>query len=229
MNDYEKLKKMVEEEEGRLSMVYLDTEGKPTGGIGHLMEESELDSLGVVGYTTIPTMYGPREVGTDKNGTPISLTDEWIDGRFESDLGKAFVAAEQQLPVGAGVDGMLNRLTAVNFQLGENWANKFPAAMKSLQDGDAMGFANNLKYKDINNIDAGFSKYYEQMGGEMNKNNRVDKAVSDATMVVQKQEEALLKENAYKDASAKIGLSWDIVNTLDDLGQVFTPHKKEGK
>jgi len=233
MNPWEELKKLIEEEEGRIDMVYLDTERKPTGGVGHLMKQDELDSLGVVGYTTVETIYGPREVGIDKNGTPISLSDEWVNSRLDNDLGIAHEAAKAQLPTNKGVDGMIDRLTAVNFQLGVNWEEKFPDAMKSLQGGDVMGFANNLKYEDINNIDDGYSKYYEQMGGEMNKNNRVDKAISDATRVTKENQDRLerefIQQSAYKDVSAKVALEWDMVNTLTDLGQVFTPHKKEGE
>jgi len=233
MNPWEELKKLIEEEEGRIDMVYLDTEGKPTGGVGHLMKEDELDSLGVEGYTTVQTIYGPREVGTDKNGTPISLSDEWVNSRLDNDLGIAHEAAKAQLPTNKGVDGMIDRLTAVNFQLGVNWEEKFPGAMKSLQDGDAIGFANNLKYKDINNVDAGFSKYYNQMGGAMNENNRVDKGIVDATRITKENQDRLerefIQQSAYKDASAKVAKEWDMVNTLTDLGQVFTPHKKEGE
>ena len=233
MNPWDKLKKLIEEEEGRIDMVYLDTEGKPTGGVGHLMQQDELDSLGIEGYTTVETIYGPREVGTDKNGTPISLSNEWVNSRLDNDLGIAYEAAKTQLPTNKGVDGMIDRLTAVNFQLGVNWEEKFPGAMESLQDGDAIGFANNLKYKDIDNVDAGFSKYYNQMGGAMNENNRVDKGIVDATRVTKENQDRLdrefIQQSAYKDVSAKVALEWDMVNTLTDLGQVFTPHKKEGK
>ena len=101
--------------EGNIDHVYLDTLGKPTCGVGHLLTEEECK------------LYKVYE-NVDKK-----IRDTWL----EEDAQKAWDAAVQQLQ-DLNIDNLefIIALGSVNFQLGTSWMNKFPSAYKALKEKD---------------------------------------------------------------------------------------------
>tara|TARA_Y100001970_G_scaffold283969_1_gene400377 strand:- start:8262 stop:8720 length:459 start_codon:yes stop_codon:yes gene_type:complete len=101
--------------EGNIDHVYLDTLGKPTCGVGHLLTEEECK------------LYKVYE-NVDKK-----IRDKWL----EEDAQKAWDAAVQQLQ-DLNIDNLefIIALGSVNFQLGTSWMNKFPSAYKALKEKD---------------------------------------------------------------------------------------------
>ena len=119
--------------EGFREEVYLDTLGKPTVGVGHLLTADELQKY---------------KVG-DK--VPKNILDEM----FEKDVATAVEAAKKQMTIlGIESEDFEIALVSVNFQLGTRWYTKFPTAWKCLchkkygQAMDEVMFANidTLKY-----------------------------------------------------------------------------------
>ena len=97
--------------EGYKNVVYLDTLGKPTGGIGHLLSAEEKKLYPV--------------------GCPLkeSVIKEWYD----NDIQKSLDACNEQCKILNVFDTEFKiALTSVNFQLGTKWFRKFPAAWKAL-------------------------------------------------------------------------------------------------
>ena len=101
--------------EGNIDHVYLDTLGKPTCGVGHLLTEEECK------------LYKVYE-NVDKK-----IRDKWL----EEDAQKAWDAAVQQLQ-DLDIDNLefIIALGSVNYQLGTRWMNKFPSAYKALSSKD---------------------------------------------------------------------------------------------
>ena len=101
--------------EGNIDHVYLDTLGKPTCGVGHLLTEEECK------------LYEVYE-NVDKK-----IRDKWL----EEDAQKAWDAAVQQLQ-DLDIDNLefIIALGSVNFQLGTSWMNKFPSAYRALKEKD---------------------------------------------------------------------------------------------
>jgi GH24 family phage-related lysozyme (muramidase) len=104
--------KLMADREGCRNVVYKDTLGKPTVGIGHLVVAS--DNLQV----------GDR------------ITDEQITTFFQKDGAAALSAARLQA-VEAGITDpdFIPYLGSVNFQLGTHWTNTFPNTWKMIVDG----------------------------------------------------------------------------------------------
>ena len=105
------VKELVKAEEGVFYVVSPDGKGF-TGGRGHKLSKSELKKYPV--------------------GSKISeeLMEEW----FEKDLTKSYNAAVEQnkkIPKNVPID----RLTSVNFQLGNQWYKDFDETWKLMQDG----------------------------------------------------------------------------------------------
>tara|TARA_R100001530_G_scaffold134850_1_gene110626 strand:- start:135 stop:593 length:459 start_codon:yes stop_codon:yes gene_type:complete len=101
--------------EGNIDHVYLDTLGKPTCGVGHLLTEEECK------------LYKVSE-NVDKQ-----IRDNWLD----QDAQKAWDAAVQQLQDLNIADlEFIIALGSVNFQLGTRWMDKFPSAYKALSSKD---------------------------------------------------------------------------------------------
>ena len=86
--------------EGWREEVYLDSEGKPTAGLGHLLLASE---------------RAQYKVG-DK--VPIAILEAWA----QADTQKAYDAAQAQAStLGVNSSSFVGALTSVNFQLGTAW------------------------------------------------------------------------------------------------------------
>ena len=101
--------------EGNIDHVYLDTLGKPTCGVGHLLTKEECK------------LYKVYE-NVDKQ-----IRDKWL----EEDAQKAWDAAVQQLQDLNIADlEFIIALGSVNFQLGTRWMDKFPSAYKALSSKD---------------------------------------------------------------------------------------------
>tara|TARA_R110000868_G_scaffold65399_7_gene195674 strand:+ start:8469 stop:8948 length:480 start_codon:yes stop_codon:yes gene_type:complete len=97
--------------EGYKKEVYLDTLGKPTCGIGHLLTASEKEDY---------------PIGTEVDDY---IVKEW----YLKDITIAMEAANKQASVlSTESDNMKIALVSVNYQLGRNWTKKFPSAWKFL-------------------------------------------------------------------------------------------------
>ena len=101
--------------EGNEECVYLDSLGKPTCGVGHLLTEKERQ------------VYQVNEEVSEEQRTI------WL----EQDAVKAWEAAAQQLQdLGIEDPEFIIALGSVNFQLGTRWMDKFPSAYKALSSKD---------------------------------------------------------------------------------------------
>jgi len=97
--------------EGYKKEVYLDTLGKPTCGIGHLLTASEKEDY---------------PIGTEVDDY---IVKEW----YLKDITIAMEAANKQASVlSTESDNIKIALVSVNYQLGRNWTKKFPSAWKCL-------------------------------------------------------------------------------------------------
>jgi len=101
--------------EGNVEYVYLDSLGKPTCGVGHLLTEDEC------------SLYYIDQV-VDKE-----IRDQWL----EQDAATAWEAAAQQMQDLRIEDtNFIIALGSVNFQLGTRWMSKFPSAYRALGNKD---------------------------------------------------------------------------------------------
>ena len=101
--------------EGNEERVYLDSLGKPTRGVGHLLTERERQ------------VY---QVGDE-------VSEEQRTAWLEADAAKAWEAAAQQIEdLGIEQAEFIIVLGSVNFQLGTRWMDKFPSAYKALKNKD---------------------------------------------------------------------------------------------
>ena len=101
--------------EGNVEYVYLDSLGKPTCGVGHLLTERERQ------------VY---QVGDE-------VSEEQRTAWLEADAAKAWEAAAQQIEdLGIEDAEFIIVLGSVNFQLGTRWMDKFPSAYKALKNKD---------------------------------------------------------------------------------------------
>ena len=108
-------KEHLKHREGYRDEVYLDTLGKPTCGVGHLLTEQECRQYDV--------------------GEQVSqrTRDNWLD----QDAQRSWEAAAQQMQeLNIRDPEFIIALGSVNFQLGTNWMNKFPSAYRALYNRD---------------------------------------------------------------------------------------------
>ena len=154
----------LKDKEGSLNLIYKDSLGKPTGGIGHLMTDSELKDYGVAKYIDHATIYGPRKVAVDAKGDIIQLdegvTEDWV----KNDSEKAYNAARAQAEeLGINNQKMINALGSVNFQLGTGWRKegKFPGVWEAMKAGKYGRAADNVKWVNPDKQSKGISKWYE--------------------------------------------------------------------
>jgi GH24 family phage-related lysozyme (muramidase) len=124
--------------EGLKDEVYLDTLDKPTGGVGHLLTSEELKKY---------------KVG-DK------IEQDVIDNWLKEDSEKAVKAARQQAKeYGISSGKFIEALGSVNFQLGVNWENKFPSAVKALKEKN---YQEAIKQISTGSAEGGESKWKAQ-------------------------------------------------------------------
>ena len=224
--EQDKLQKIQEEltaEEGFVDMIYLDTLDKPTGGTGHLLTKEDLSKYDIGTYKEMNTPSGKRKVALDKQGNIIKLTQQTTDDWFRKDVSTAMNAASQQAKdLGIDSEDFEVALTSVNYQLGTGWTQKFPSAYKALQEGK---YEEAIKQINTNN-EGGDSSWKQQTP------KRVEN-FGNAIMDLGKQEfmsdnEAMLIQ-AKRNASKLVARQFNILNVMQDLGQVFEPFKKEGE
>jgi GH24 family phage-related lysozyme (muramidase) len=124
--------------EGNVEYVYLDSLGKPTCGVGHLLTEDEC------------SLYYIDQV-VDKE-----IRDQWL----EQDAATAWEAAAQQMQDLRIEDtDFIVALGSVNFQLGTRWMNKFPSAYRALGNKD---YAEAIRQVSTGSGRNGQSKWKEQ-------------------------------------------------------------------
>ena len=101
--------------EGDRSAVYLDSEGLPTVGVGHLLSAAE---------------NAQYPVGTE---IPQATRDAWLD----EDANDAYDAATAQAAtLGVTDQAFINALASVNFQLGTAWNNEHTNTWALMVAGD---------------------------------------------------------------------------------------------
>jgi len=105
--------KHLKHREGEKGVSYLDSVGKLTGGIGHLLSKEEQKKY-------------PK--GTD---IPKEVYTKWL---FEDSQGSYNSAKKQAKDFGIEDEEFIGALTSVNFQMGANWKSKFPSAYKHLKN-----------------------------------------------------------------------------------------------
>lgn len=109
--------------EGWRTVVYLDSLGIPTAGLGHMLIASER-ILYPVGSTV-----------------PNDILNRWA----QHDSQNAYNAAEDQANLLSVTDqNFINVLTSVNFQLGTRWYTKFPNTWHLLMNGEWVNAANEV-------------------------------------------------------------------------------------
>ena len=128
----------LEHREGNEECVYLDTLGKPTCGVGHLLTEKE------------------RQVYQVGARVSQEQRDEWL----RQDAATAWEAAAQQMQDLRIEDtNFIIALGSVNFQLGTRWMNKFPSAYRALGNKD---YAEAIRQVSTGSGRNGQSKWKEQ-------------------------------------------------------------------
>lgn len=109
---YDIIRESMVREEGIKYIVYKDSLGKLTGGIGHLILPS--DNM--------------------KHGDPIS--PEQVEEWFRKDVsGAIWAAIDQAEQIGEFEKDFIKALTHVNFQLGVYWYKKWPNTWRNLTNG----------------------------------------------------------------------------------------------
>lgn len=109
MADFEKLMRQYE---GVKTTVYLDSLGKPTVGIGHLVTPADKLKVGDV------------------------ITDGQVSDFFKADGAKAMAAAKSQASkAGISNSDFIVYLASVNFQLGTGWTSVFKTTWQLIMDG----------------------------------------------------------------------------------------------
>lgn len=110
--------------EGVVYKVYLDSLGKPTAGIGHLLTKTELEIF---------------NVGDD-------VSEEQVITWFERDSAIATAAAKKQArQIGVETDWFIAALISVNFQLGSKWTVKFKTTWPAIVNHDFDTAITNLR------------------------------------------------------------------------------------
>ena len=132
----------LDEREGNIDKSYLDSLGKLTGGIGHLLLEDEIKKY----------PEGTR--------IPREVREEWI----QKDSVKAWDAAiDQAADLGVSEhEQFIEALGSVNFQMGTNWMKKFPSAYKALKAGDFKEAIDQLEWVNPRRKEKGASSWKQQ-------------------------------------------------------------------
>lgn len=118
---FNRAKTLLVQEEGRRNVVYNDSRGVPTVGIGH------------------------RVLASDRLKVGDSIDNARIDQLFTNDISIAFSAAKRQAKEIKKYNAdMIARLTSVNFQLGTGWTKKFPNTWTHLREGNSRQAVSNI-------------------------------------------------------------------------------------
>lgn len=108
--------------EGYRNVVYRDSLGKPTVGVGHLVKPSDNLKVG------------------DK------ISDDQVMAFLEKDSSHAFEAAQKQAAeLGVTDPRFVIALGSVNYQLGTGWRKKFPSTWAEMKDGNFAKAADKLE------------------------------------------------------------------------------------
>lgn len=109
---FEAFKRHLMVREGKRNVVYRDSLGKPTVGVGHLVLPEDNLKLG------------------DK------ITDEQVQAFLDKDARAAWAAANRQAAEAGISDGcFVIALASVNFQMGTGWTKKFPNTWALIKAG----------------------------------------------------------------------------------------------
>lgn len=123
--DILKVYAQLEIDEGRRSVVYMDTTGNPTCGIGHKL------------------------VGTELADYPVGSTvpDEVIEQWFQQDVARAIEAAEKApgIPFYGQPDGVQDSLINMVYNMGPGGVEGFPHFLTCLKAHDYIGAARELE------------------------------------------------------------------------------------
>jgi len=132
----------LEHREGSVSKSYLDSLGKLTGGVGHLLLEDE------------------KKIYPKGTKIPKDVRERWM----EKDSIKAWDAAiEQASDLGVSEhEQFIEALGSVNFQMGTNWMKKFPSAYKALKSGDFKEAIDQLEWVNPRKKEKGASNWKKQ-------------------------------------------------------------------
>tara|TARA_R100000781_G_C4035232_1_gene111995 strand:+ start:82 stop:735 length:654 start_codon:yes stop_codon:yes gene_type:complete len=132
----------LEHREGSVSKSYLDSLGKLTGGVGHLLLEDE------------------KKIYPKGTKIPKDVRERWM----AKDSIKAWDAAvEQASDLGVSEHGQfIEALGSVNFQMGTNWMKKFPSAYKALKSGDFKEAIDQLEWVNPRKKEKGASNWKKQ-------------------------------------------------------------------
>ena len=132
----------LDDREGNIDKSYLDSLGKLTGGIGHLLLEDEIKKY-------------PK--GTR---IPREVREGWI----QKDSVKAWDAAiDQAADLGVSEhEQFIEALGSVNFQMGTNWMKKFPSAYKALKTGNFHEAIDQLEWVNPRRKEKGASTWKKQ-------------------------------------------------------------------
>ena len=134
-----KLNKHMKLREGYKEEVYLDTLGKPTCGIGHLLTKEEQKT------------YNLKDI----------VSNDVINKWFEEDIQEALEACNSQCTLLGVFDKDFKiALTSVNFQLGSKWYKKFPKTWHALCHKDYDKAIAEITYKKPGKPE--YSDWYKQ-------------------------------------------------------------------
>ena len=132
--------KHLKDREGFRTDVYKDTEGNLTAGMGHLLPQDTSYKVG-------------DQIGMDQ-------LNQWATDDSTSAYNNAQSQAEEYGQ--ANNPEFVQALGSLNFQLGPGWQKKFPGVNKALMAGDYERAAQEMKYINPDNPDAGTSKFFNQ-------------------------------------------------------------------
>tara|TARA_Y100000310_G_C20125567_1_gene553456 strand:- start:2 stop:538 length:537 start_codon:yes stop_codon:yes gene_type:complete len=116
--------------EGDEESSYLDSLGKLTGGVGHLMSEEE------------------QRLYPEGTEIPEDIRAGWL----QNDSMTAFNAANTQMAeLGIDNPALRDALVGVNFQMGGGWRDKFPGVWQGMQEGNWEKAAGNVQWVNPDN------------------------------------------------------------------------------
>ena len=131
-------------------------------------------------------------------------------------------ASQQAKELGIDSEDFEVALTSVNYQLGTGWKNKFPSAYKALQEGNYEEAVRQIN----TNSQGGNSAWKQQTPKRVENFGNAIMDLGKQQFMSDNEAELLL---AKRNASKIVARQFDIMNVMQNLGQVFEPFKKENK